>query len=109
MFSAAVDHRIKKYKNTVFIILPKGSKDIPIDPEFYGAHRSGGSDEDGVNANDHRDDQDQDEDKPCVAEVVCPLPLSALFVRSVINFSAFSPSLAYRRPTVTAICICTYA
>jgi hypothetical protein len=106
MYSAAVDHRIKKYKNTVFIILPNGRKDIPIDPEFYGAHRSG-SDEDGVNANDLRDDQD--EDKPCVTEVVCPLPPSALFIQSVINFSAFSPSLAYRRPTVTAICICTYA
>ena len=55
---AAIDHRTKKYKNTVFIILPKGSKDVPIDPEFYGSHRSDGDNEDG-GSNDHKNDEDE--------------------------------------------------
>ena len=104
MFSAAVNHRTKKYKNTVFIILPNGSTDIPIDPDFYGAHRS---DEDGANANDNDHRDNQDEDKPCAPEAVCPLPPSAQFIQSVINSLAFSSSLTTRsRRLVTPICMC---
>ncbi|KDR71497.1 hypothetical protein GALMADRAFT_159340 [Galerina marginata CBS 339.88] len=35
---AMIDNRIPKYKNTIFILLPEGQSDLPIDAEFFGRH-----------------------------------------------------------------------
>jgi hypothetical protein len=68
---AAIDHWTKKYKNTIFIILPKGSKDIPINPEFYGFHRCDVDNEDG-SSNDRKNDDDKNISDS--QEPVCLLP-----------------------------------